>query len=360
MNIASKPWVPRLAVAAALIIAVGGGGWWYLRPTGPGDGFVQGNGRIEAVEVDVATKSGGRLQDVLVNDGDFVTQGQALAHMDIRSLSAQRAEAVAQLAQAKAAVDTDRHQVAQRESERAAAQAMVAAQSTALNASKNRLRRTEELARQGAVSAQALDDARAEVDSAKASLMSARAQLSATAAAIKTAQSQQTGAASAVDAVAATIARIDAEITDSTLVAPRSGRVQFRIAQPGEVLGAGGKVLSLVDLSDVYMTFFLPETVAGRVALGSEARIVLDVAPEYVIPARISFVASTAQFTPKTVETASERQKLMFRIKAQISRELLIRYLKQVKTGVPGVAWVKLDPKAPWPAELAINVPKSP
>jgi HlyD family secretion protein len=132
--------------------------------------------------------------------------------------------------------------------------------------------------------------------------------------------------------------------------------VQYRIAQPGEVLGNGGKVLNLVDLGDVYMTFFLPETAAGRVALGSDVHVVLDAAPQYVIPAKVSFVASTAQFTPKTVETASERQKLMFRVKAQIDRELLRQHMKMVKTGLPGVAWIKLDPKAKWPTELEVKV----
>ncbi len=105
--------------------------------------------------------------------------------------------------------------------------------------------------------------------------------------------------------------------------------MQYRIAQPGEVLASGGKVLNLVDLSDVYMTFFLPETVVGRVALGSEVHIVLDAAPQYVIPARVSYVASTAQFTPKTVETASERQKLMFRVKARIDPALLQKNFKR-------------------------------
>ena len=152
--------------------------------------------------------------------------------------------------------------------------------------------------------------------------------------------------------------RINAELDDSTLTAPRDGRVQFRLAQPGEVLGAGGKVLYLVDLSDVYMGFFLPETVAGRVALGSEVRIVLDAAPQWVIPATVSFVASTAQFTPKTVETASERQKLMFRVKAQIDPQLLQKHLQQVKTGLPGQAWVLAEPGAQWPAHLQVKLPE--
>jgi HlyD family secretion protein len=103
------------------------------------------------------------------------------------------------------------------------------------------------------------------------------------------------------------------------------------------------------------MTFFLPETVAGRVALGSEVRLVLDAAPQFVIPAKVSFVASTAQFTPKTVETASERQKLMFRVRAQIDPALLQRHLAQVKTGLPGVAWLKLDANTPWPAQLTVK-----
>ena len=148
------------------------------------------------------------------------------------------------------------------------------------------------------------------------------------------------------------------EIADGELRAPRSGRVQYRVVQPGEVVGGGGKVVSLVDVGDVYMTFFLPEMAAGRVALGSEVRIVLDAAQAFVIPARVSYVASVAQFTPKTVETASEREKLMFRIKARIDPELLSKHLQQVKTGVPGMAYLRLDPDAEWPAHLAIKVPQ--
>ena len=187
--------------------------------------------------------------------------------------------------------------------------------------------------------------------SVQAAVHAARAQVTAAAAAIEAARAAQVGAQSAVEAAQATVARIDADLADSELRAPRAGRVQYRVAQPGEVLGAGGKVLNMVDLADVYMTFFLPEQAAGRVALGQDVRIILDAAPQYVIPAAVSFVASTAQFTPKTVETASERQKLMFRVKAQISPELLHKHLQQVKTGLPGVAWIKLDAGAQWPAQ---------
>jgi HlyD family secretion protein len=84
----------------------------------------------------------------------------------------------------------------------------------------------------------------------------------------------------------------------------------------------------------------------------------LDAAPQYVIPAKASFVADVAQFTPKTVETEEERQKLMFRIKAQIPPELLRKHIQQVKTGLPGMAYVKLDPEAEWPKRLSENLVK--
>jgi HlyD family secretion protein len=147
------------------------------------------------------------------------------------------------------------------------------------------------------------------------------------------------------------------EIADGTLKAPRLGRVQYRLAEPGEVLAAGGKVLTLLDLTDVYLTLFLPETVAGRVALGAEARLVLDAVPNLVIPAQVSFVAAKSQFTPKAVETRTEREKLMFRVKVQIPPDLLRQHLSQVKTGLPGVAYVRLDPNAPWPAALQVKLP---
>ena len=329
-----------------------------LRPKGPGEGFLSSNGRIEATEIDVSSKFSGRVQDILVADGDFVTAGQTLAHMQVQTLEAQRDEAQARHQQSVTAVASAEAQVAVRESDRQAALAVVAQRVSELDAAQRRLARSETLTREGASSGQELDDDRARVSGVQAAVVAAKAQVQAAQAAISAARAQVAGTHSTVDAAQATIVRIKVDIKDSALTAPRDGRVQYRIAQPGEVLAPGGKVLNLVDLGDVYMTFFVPETAAGKLALGSEVHIILDAAPQYVIPAKISFVASTAQFTPKTVETASERQKLMFRVKAQIGRELLQKNLRQVKTGLPGMVWLKLDAQAPWPAELALKVPQ--
>ena len=139
------------------------------------------------------------------------------------------------------------------------------------------------------------------------------------------------------------------------LKAPIRGRVQNRLAEPGEVLPAGGKVLALVDLSDVYMYLFLPEPVAGKVALGSEARIVLDAAPDYPIRAAVSFVSPSAQFTPKTVETAEERHNLTFRVKLQLDKNRLRQYEPFVKVGIPGMGYVRLDDNVEWPETLQVK-----
>jgi HlyD family secretion protein len=355
MNQPQRPLPYLIAAGLALLAAAT---WWQLRPHELGEGFASGNGRIEATEVDVATKLAGRIASIAVDEGDFVQPGQVLARMDTQALEAQLAQARAQLRQAENGEVTAASQIRLRESEKLAAEAVVRQRRAELEAARKRHARSATLVERNALAQQQLDDDLARLQSADAALAAARAQVSSAAAGIAAAQSQAIEAQSATEAARASVARLQADIDDSQLTAPRAGRVQYRVAQPGEVLGAGGKVLNLVDLTDVYMIFFLPERQAGRVALGSEVRLVIDAAPQYVIPARVSYVASVAQFTPKTVETASEREKLMFRVKARIDPELLRKHLEQVKTGVPGMAYLRLDPQAAWPAHLAIKVPQ--
>ena len=272
--------------------------------------------------------------------------------MDTEQLEAQRRQAQAQLHPAIISVDTAESLVRQREAERNAAVAVIAQREAQFDAAQKKLARSQRLVKTDAVSQQVFDDDQAAEQGAKAAVSASKAQLAASEAAISASKAKVVDANAAVDAARAAIESITADINDSVLKSPRDGRVQYRVAQPGEVLAAGGRVLNMVDLSDVYMTFFLPTAQAGRVAIGSDVRIVLDAVPQYVIPAKATFVADVAQFTPKTVETEEERQKLVFRIKARISPELLKKYILQVKTGLPGMAYVKLDPNAQWPPSL--------
>jgi len=343
-----------LMVMALLVVVV----WLRFVRDDRDEDLVSGNGRIEAVDIDIASKSPGRVKDILVHEGDFVTSGQVVAVMDVEVLQAQLRQAQAQQKQAQASVVTVRSQIAQRESEKAAALALVNQRDAEMENARKHWARSSELLESGAISRQQADDDAARVQSTVAAASAARAQVAAIEANIATVQAQVAGAESAAVAAQAAVERIQADIRDSSLKAARDGRVQYLVAQPGEVLGAGGRVLSLVDLSDVYMTFFLPTAAAGRVALGSEVRLILDAAPQYVIPAQISFVADVAQFTPKTVETANEREKLMFRVRAKVSEDLLKKYIAKVKTGLPGVAYVRLDAAAEWPAHLQVKLPQ--
>ncbi|EJL53362.1 multidrug resistance efflux pump [Rhizobium sp. CF122] len=348
---AKRNW---LFIALFAVLVVGGYyAWQRFSNGGLPDNIASGNGRIEATEIDISTKTAGRIQDILVNEGDFVEAGQMLARMDTEQLEARRRQAEAQLRRAVIGVDTANSLVKQREAEHAAAVAVVAQREAEADAAQTKLTRSEQLRKSNTISQQILDDDRAAAQGAKAAVAAAQAQLAAAEAAITSSKAQVVDAEAAVDAARAEIESIDADITDSVLKSPREGRVQYKVAQPGEVLAAGGRVLNIVDLSDVYMTFFLPTDQAGRVPMGAEVRLVLDAAPKYIIPANVTFVADVAQFTPKTVETQEERTKLMFRIKARIPPELLRKYVQFVKTGLPGMAYVQLDPKAEWPTHIS-------
>lgn len=348
----------RLAAGAVAVIAAGIGylAWQALVAPDLPDGIAKGNGRIEAVEIDIATKIAGRIREILVDEGDFVTAGQVLARMDTDALEAQRRQAEAQLRRAQIGVDTANSLVVQRQAEQRATVAVIAQREAELDAAERKLARTEVLAKQDNVSQQVLDNDRAATQSAKAAVAAAEAQRAAAEAGIGAAKAMVIDAEAAVEAARAAIESLTVDIDDSTLKAPRDGRVQYRVAQPGEVLSAGGRVLNLVDLGDVYMTFFLPTAQAGRVALGADVRLVLDAAPQYVIPAKATFVADVAQFTPKTVETEEERQKLMFRVKAHIPKELLKKHIQHVKTGLPGMAYIRLNANTDWPKRLSENL----
>ena len=344
------------AVLVALAVGIAFYAWRSFRPHGLPEGFASSNGRIEATQIDVAAKIAGRIREISVKEGDLVTAGQVLARMDTDVLQAQRREAESQLKEALVAVETAKLVVAQREAEKLAAQSVAEQRAAELDAAEKRFVRTEPLEKERAVTPQQVDDDRARVHAGRAAVSAAKAQVAASDANIGTARSQVLRAMAAVDGARASIQRIQSDIDDSELKSPKGGRVQYKVAEAGEVVAAGGRVLNLVDLSDVYMTFYLPTATAGRIPQGADVHLVLDAFSQYVLPAKATFVADVAQFTPKTVETQEERLKLTFRIKAHIDPEVLQKYAAQVKTGLPGVAYVRLDPKAEWPSRLQVRL----
>ncbi len=322
--------------------------------------FASGNGRLEAMDVDVAAHAAGRLVQVVVQEGDRVRAGQIVARMDAAALTADLHQAQAERAQAEAAIATARSLLSQRRSEELEARSTIAERRAELQLAERRFQRSHTLLASGAITQETYDADEARRLTAQAALAKAGDAARSAAAVIASARSGLQEAEATRDSAIARIERIQADLNETVLRAPTEGRVQIRIAEPGETLPTGGKVLNLLNLSDVFMTFYLPASEAGRLQLGGEARLILDAAPELVIPARITYVASSAQFTPKTVETRSERQTLMFRIKASLDPALVRRFERGTKIGMPGVAWVRLDPAVPWPRRLQIRLPPPP
>ncbi len=294
------------------------------------EGIVKSNGRLEATEVDVAAKYPGRLASVTVNEGDEVTAGQVVATIASPETEAQLRAAQAQALKARQAL--------------AEANALIAQRKSDLDFTRADYERGKTLLQSGNITQQLLDQRRNRFEAAEAGYVAANA--------------QRDQADSSIKAADADVERLQSMLVDLVLISPRTGRVQYRLARAGEVVAAGQRILTILDLNDVYMTIYLPADAAGQLALGAEARTILDPLPQYVLPNTISFVATEAQFTPKSVETAEEREKLMFRVKLQADAQVLSKYHQYVKTGVRGLGFVRTDPKIPWPPELAVKLPQ--
>jgi HlyD family secretion protein len=320
-------WVLLLAFLAAAGVI----GWqaWQARLNALPPGIASGNGRIESVQVDVTTKEPGRVYKILVREGDMVHSGQVLAKMDTVTLEAELARTEATVAEEEAkAIEVD---------------ASIAKAESQLKLDQIEYDRTRALYDRKAATRSEYDLKQTLVKTSSATLDGEKAKLNT--------------ARKSVEAAKAEVAHVRSRIADMTLHSTVDGRVLYRLAEEGEVLGSGGKVLTLVNLGDVYMEIYLPAQEAVKAKIGADARIIFDILPEYAARAKVSFVAPEAQFTPKQVETRSERDKLMFRVKLTVPPERVLPYIERVKTGIRGVGYVKLDDSVAWPERLDRELP---
>ncbi|RKH74187.1 HlyD family secretion protein [Corallococcus aberystwythensis] len=315
-------WV--LGLVAIAIIAFIGFRYWKGKQSELPEGIFSGNGRLESKLADVSAKEPLRVKQILVNEGDLVRPGQVLVQLDTTTLESSLAEANANLAATQEQL--------------AVAQAGIVKQKSEIELATIEVERARRLVARGAGSQRDLDVRASQLETTQASLAEAEATL-------KTSRKE-------IEVARANAETIQTRIADATLKSPVTGRVLYRLAEPGEVLAPGGPALTLVNLEDVYMEIFLPASEAARVKIGSEARLTVDFEPNRSIPGYVSFVSPEAQFTPKQVETKSEREKLVFRLKLQVPRELASRYVERIKTGIRGVGYVKVDPSVEWPARL--------
>jgi len=320
-------------VAALALAATAGWALWInLHRERVPDGLMRANGRLEVERIEIAAKYPGRVIELPIKEGDLVKAGDVIARQDSTELVAQRAAIEA--ARLRAVQATAR---ASAETEVRKVQARIA---------QLELDHTTRLRQDELVSGAEVERRTAQRDGERAGVQVATAAIGEASAARLEAEAQ--------------IQRVDVAINDMTLRAPVAGRIEYRVVEPGSVIPSGGRVATLLNTSDVYMTVFLPTSIAGKLQVGDEARIVLDAAPQFVVPARVSFVAAEAQFTPKYVETATERDKLMYRVKLSVPTDVAQRYATYVKAGLTGNGFVRVSPQAAWPASLGIKLPAQP
>jgi HlyD family secretion protein len=298
--------------------------WWKAKQSEVPKGIAWGNGRLEAKLVDVSAKEPLRVKEILANEGDLVRPGQVVVRLDTVTLDAQLEEAKASVASAK--------------EQMAVAQASIVKQKAQIELAKIEKDRAQKLLAENAASQREVDIRTMTVET--------------TAAGLREDESRLEVAKQNVAVAEANVAAIRSRIDDATLRSPVLGRVLYRLAEPGEVLGPGGKALTLVNLEDVYMEIFLPSEQAAATKIGADARITVDYEPGRAAIGFVSFVSPEAQFTPKQVETRSEREKLMFRVKIQVPQALVVHYIEHIKTGVRGVGYVRVKESTAWPLWL--------
>lgn len=326
MSKKTNTWLILVAVACV----AGGTAWWVNSHHDPiPAGLERSNGRLEVERIEVAAKYPGRIIELPVREGDIVKTGDLIARQDSTELVAQRG-----------AVEAARQRAGQA-MQRAAAETEV--RKVQARIAQLELDHTTRLKQDALVSGAEVERRQAQRDGENAGVMVATAAIGEATAARSEAEAQ--------------MKRLDIAIDDMSLRAPVSGRVEYRVVEPGSVIPSGGRVATLLDTSNVYMTVFLPTSVAGKLKVGDEARIVLDAATQFVIPARVSFVAGEAQFTPKYVETMSERDKLVYRVKLQVPTDIATQYAAYVKAGLTGYGFVRSDASVAWPAKLAVKLP---
>ena len=349
----------RKVLLAVLLAAAAGGGWWLYQQqesTALPDFVFHSNGRLELNRLDVASLYPGRVERVLVAEGDAVKANEVLVELSSAQSSGQLAAAQAATLRAAELVQRARAGVTQAQQAVARADAEIAAYRQQQKVAKLELDNAKQMRREDLVSASELAKRQADFERATASVKAAQAARAEAQAAVAQGQAAVAEAEAGVkqaQAQADTAASADA---DMAIRSPLTARVEYRLVEPGTVIGAGSRVISLLDPADVSMNVFLPNATVGGLRVGDEARLVLD-GIDAVFPAQVSFIASEAQFTPKAVETADEREKLVFRVKLKVPTEVAQRYDRLLKGGMTGDGYVRRDSTQAWPLALEVRLP---
>jgi len=322
----------RLAAAGAVVLAAAlaaGCG----KP--PDKNLIVAAGHVEATDVHIAAKVGGRLLRFPLQEGDTVTLGQVLAQLD--TTDNQLALRQAHGDRDQAAAELDLRLAGSRPEDIAEAASQVASAQADLEGAQKDLDRMQALLDRGSGTAKSRDDARTRRDMAAARLRGTRDAL---ARARHGSRPQEIAAARAkVATMAAHAATLEQQVKDATVVSPLTGVVTEKVAQQGELLQAGSPLCVVTDLANAWLTVYVAETDLGRLRLGQAGDVLTDDGQRRA--GRITYISSEAEFTPKNVQTRDERVKLVFKVKVGLdNRDGLF------KPGMPATAKFQAQAKA--------------
>ena len=325
-----------LGALGAVVLALAAGAWYWWADRAAPSGLLQINGRIEGDPIAVAPKAAGRISELLVREGDEVKAGQLLARLADEAVDARHAQtlagAAAQRAQALA-LDTSAAllqsetavQLATAQAGLAAARAELGRAQAAAMQEERDLERARDLAARGFVGPQSVERSELTLRSAREQQAGAHAALARAEQALRDAQlgpqrmrarlAEAASTRAQVTAAEARVREAATQIADLQVIAPLAARVSSRYANVGEVIGVGTPIFGLTDLAHVYLKGYVPEPLIGRVRLGQAAQIWTDAWPDTPFEARVGYIASRAQFTPKEVQTRDERTKLVYEVR---------------------------------------------
>lgn len=304
-----------IAVVVLLLLATAAYAAWRLLGDEEPEGVLVASGTVEATDARLGFQVPGRLAEVAVREGDEVTAGTVLARLDSATAAARRDQAAAQVDAARAQLDD--LLAGARTQEVAEARAAAAAARDRLADARRDVERTRFLHEGGATPREALDKAELAASQAESQLEQATERLSLVEAGPRPERvaAQRAGVAQAEAALSAA----ETALGDLELTAPFGGVVTVRHREPGEVVGAGQPVLTLLDLDDRWVRIYVPEDRIGAVSLGAPAAITIDTYPDRRFEGEVRFIASEAEFTPKTVQTPEERVRLVYAVEVRVT-----------------------------------------
>ena len=317
--------IAKPLITVILLAATAGGIFYFVRMNSiradENPGIAVTNGRLELKRYTVQSRYPGKIVEMKADRGDIVKKGDVIALLEDNDTMATLKSAEAQKKSAGAAKERIHAQRAAAETELADAK----------NLMKEKLISSTELKKRDT----AVKAKRQEITSLKKA---------------------EAAAAADEERASAEIEKVKTVIEDLSVRSPVDGHVEYRLADPGNVIGSGSRVMAILDPLDVTMDVFLPSKDAVKVRVGDEARIVID-GVDAVFPAKVDFVADDAQFTPKFVETREERDKLRFRIILKVGSDTAAAHPRYLKGGMPAVAYLRTE-NTSWPGNLAVKLPE--